>query len=188
MTRRIFFWYARNKPRHMLLPIEIDIYRYGSQHLQDHGWGCVYRSLQNLTAMRKLPVPTISQMQQDIGIDPSGTGRHLWIEPIDVRRYLPENAALVLFSNVDNPDDYMLRTRASDVDRIVTTKQDADDFLRACLAKQQPVLLDDSVYSYLLIGLLDDDYIYIDPHCSDNNVRSLSRSEFYNRNLWMMLS
>ena len=95
------------------------IYHYGSQGIRDEGWGCVYRNIQTMRAMNNMTIPTISTMQADIGIDPRGQGRALWIEPVDARRYFPPNNKLVLYTTAPNPESYMLRTKLSDFDRVL---------------------------------------------------------------------
>lgn len=183
---RIFFIYiCQNTPN-----MNIDqrhIYHYGSQGIRDEGWGCVYRNIQTMRAMNNMTIPTISTMQADIGIDPRGQGRALWIEPVDARRYFPPNNKLVLYTTAPNPESYMLRTKLSDFDRVLRSTTDTDAFLSRCLANKRQVLIDDSVYSYLLVNIIDGLYIYVDPHRQQHHVQSMTRDEFFNHKVWMML-
>jgi len=163
-----------------------DIFRYGSQGVNDFGWGCVYRNVQTLRSLNDLPVPTIQEIQVEVGIDP--TGQQLWIEPVDVKPYLPWHDSLALYKTVDDVQPYLLRTNKDDFDAVFTQPEDAETFLLRCLNdKKQRVLLDDSISSYILTGIVDNTYIYIDPHVSEKNVRTMDKAQFYNRPLWMML-
>ena len=171
-----------------LLDVDTDkIYKYGSQNYSDYGWGCVYRNIQSMRAFNNLPVPTIPEMQQTIGIDPSGTGQQLWIEPVDARQYFPWETSFALYNNTTDPESHLLRTKLDDFDTILTDKSSADKFLHDCFSKNRRVLLDDSLASYILTGIVDDTYVYIDPHVQTDNIRTMSRDNFYNRNLWMMM-
>ena len=166
------------------------IYKYGDQGINDYGWGCVYRNVQTLSAFNNTKVPTISEMQEKAGIDPSLSGTQLWIEPNDTRSFLPWKKTLALHKGVEDVEKYLLRTKVEDFDKIFKTKEDTKTFLLECLRNNSRVLLDDSIKSYILTGITDDDnptYIYIDPHLSENNVQTMSETNFFNHSLWMML-
>ena len=163
------------------------IYKYGSQGEKDYGWGCVYRNVQTIRALKDLDVPSIAEMQSTIGIDPNGKGRELWIEPIDTKRYFPWETKLVLYQNTPDVANRLLRTRMEDFESIMKDSTSMDNFFHDCFKKNRRVLLDDSRASYVLTGIVDDTYIYIDPHVQTNNVRSMTHKEFYNRPLWMAM-
>ena len=163
------------------------IYKYGDQGINDYGWGCVYRNVQTLSALHGREIPTISEMQKSIGIDPDGNGRNLWIEPVDTQFYLPWKTTLALHKVVEDPENYMLRTKEQDFDKIFTNNIDTKEFLLSCLNHNSRVLLDDSISSYILTGIVDDQYVYIDPHVQNDNVRTMTEKEFFNRSIWMML-
>lgn len=165
-----------------------DIYRYGSQGVNDHGWGCTYRNVQTLRKLKGLSVPTLSEIQTQVGIDPRGRGTELWIEPIDAKQFLPSYNELVLYKTVEDVTPHLLRTSVEDFNAVYRNANDAEAYLMSCLNnKQQRVLLDDSIRSFILTGIVDDTYILIDPHVSQDNVRAITRQQFYNRPLWMML-
>ncbi len=163
------------------------IYRYGSQGFDDYGWGCVYRNVQTLLALSDLPVPSIPEMQTQLGIDPTLFGRNLWIEPVDVRQYLPWRVSLALYTKLANAEPHMLRTKTKDFDHTFRDEEETESFLLSRLKENTNILIDDTVYSYILIAITDGTYVYIDPHVQENNVRTMSRKQFYNRPVWMML-
>ena len=175
-----------------LLDIDLTkVYHYGKNDVKDYGWGCVYRNVQTIQSLNDLPVSSIASMQNEIGIDSSMSGRNLWIEPVDARRYFPWDETLTLYSSVDDPESYMLRTKKSDFDEIFKTRAETKKFLLSCLENNKRVLIDDSISSYILTGISKDNdtYFYIDPHVSNANqsLKTMSEQEFFNRNLWMML-
>ena len=176
-----------------LLDVDLSkVYHYGKNGVNDHGWGCVYRNIQTIQSLNNLPVTSIATMQKEIGIDSNKSGRDLWIEPVDARKYLPENKSLALFTSINNPESYMLRTKLSDFDQIFEDKQKTKNFLLSCLENNRRVLIDDSISSYILTGIdikVPSTYFYIDPHVSNavNSLKSMSEEEFFNHNLWMML-
>tara|TARA_B110000008_G_C16952036_1_gene556705 strand:- start:155 stop:676 length:522 start_codon:yes stop_codon:yes gene_type:complete len=163
------------------------IYHYGSQGINDHGWGCVYRNIQTLIALEStLPVPSLQTIQRELGIAGSG-GTSLWIEPVDAKRYLPWKQSLVVYTRVPHPEISMLRTTMDQVDHVVRDSAKCEEFLLSMLEKGQRVLIDDTIYSYILTGIVDNVYIYIDPHVQQNHIKQMPREQFYNRDVWMFL-
>jgi len=184
------FFFSTNRVKEMnLLDVDPDdIYRYGSQGIDDHGWGCVYRNIQTIRKMSGMPVPSIEDIQRVSGIDPALSGKNLWIEPKQAMPFLPGYNTLNLYRTVQDVSPYLLRTSISDFNHVFKTPAETESFLLETLKKNKRILLDDSIQSYILTGIVDDTFVYIDPHVSKNNVRSMSRAEFFRRPLWMMLS
>lgn len=178
-----------------LLDVDLTkVYHYGKNDVNDYGWGCVYRNVQTIQSLNNLPVSSIATMQNEIGIDSTKSGRDLWIEPVDTRRYFPWDETLALYTSVANPESHMLRTRKSDFDQIFENAEKTKKFLLSCLDNKKRVLIDDSISSYILTGIIEDDkspstYVYIDPHVSNaqRSLKTMSEQEFFNHDLWMMI-
>lgn len=166
-----------------------DIYHYGSQGINDHGWGCVYRNIQTICQMTgTTPVPSIQDIQKASGINPDLSGTDLWIEPKQAMPFLPGYNTLNLYRTVTDVSPYLLRTSMTDFNHVFQTPAETEYFLLESLNNNKRVLLDDSIQSYILTGIVDDTFVFIDPHVSQNNVRSMTRTEFFRRPLWMMLA
>ena len=165
-----------------------DIYHYGSQGINDHGWGCVYRNIQTIRKLSGMSVPSIEDIQTASGIDPALSGSDLWIEPKQAIPFLPGYNTLNLYRAVTDVSPYLLRTSMTDFNHVFQTPAETESFLLKSLGNNKRVLLDDSIQSYILTGIVDDTFVFIDPHVAQNNVRSMTRTEFFRRPLWMMLA
>lgn len=164
------------------------LFYYGCDGFNDHGWGCVYRCLQSLLSRRGHAVPSLPVMMQQLGIALTPLRpRSMWIEPLDAKAFVPERTQLVIFTrNESLAAEQMIRTTMQDADLVLRDGNAWEQHLRAALLRG-PVLVDNSVCSYLVLETALGGYVVMDPHRSRNQIRWSSNQWIRNSSLWMAL-
>lgn len=168
------------------------VFYYGCQGVDDTGWGCVYRSGQTLMFAMGYHVPHIMDMVDTLHIPRDATGRSRWIEPHDLRTYLPGFHLLGL--HLDRKR--MLRTHIQDFSGIASDwHQFHDQILHHLLTLKAPVVVDDGVVGQCISGFYGDSdhpedgrYVVIDPHVTQEGkqVRLISVRTFYESSPMLM--
>ncbi|MDC0366903.1 hypothetical protein OAM67_00580 [bacterium] len=164
-----------------------NIFGYGDQGVDDHGWGCVYRCVQTVQRYwhkRVMTVPQMRTLSIKHGGKPTADSNlknksitSLWIEPPCIRKcyLLPKTGRVVLFCPGD-PTQFLQKSpiisNLTDFDCILRTKEEWWTFLGDRLRTQKsPVIIDDKVCSYVVYGFDQDDVLIGDPHFPDRELR-----------------
>ncbi len=167
------------------------IFRYGDGGENDHGWGCVYRNTQ--TVLREMGVetpPSIARMMAKLGISPSKNQQEMWIEPPDANTFIQHvtgrRLSQVAYPSSRSIDRISMRYGGTDFE-IVEQSEQLESMIKDSLEKHHiPIIIDDGIVSYVILGLSEGEVVIGDPHVQRNNVRVLPAEQFYSK-AWMML-
>jgi hypothetical protein len=138
---------------------------YGSEGVDDHGWGCCYRSLQNvLCVLGVSPVPHINTLV-DIS---NNRPRSKWVEPAQLVRAVPDacttESAVALLSG--RAQEAMLFTTPADYTHTFVEREALEAWVRAALDAGGALLLDNGTCSYAMDARSAVCTLY-DPHTSN---------------------
>ena len=173
-------------------------YHYGDQGFNDYGWGCSYRNAQTVASALGHEVPTMEDLLGVYGLDRRKlAARKLWIEPPQVAfmlerlRGIRGSLAVYASESLRQFEKGMLRTKVTDFPH--TIEADPEGLL-SFLDKHfvssggLPVIIDDAVYSYLLLPHPRDRwYTLVDPHVKKKySVRVMRSEELVSSRGWMM--
>ena len=112
----------------------------------------------------------------------------MWIEPVDAKKLIPERTELALFAkHRPSAERLMMRTTWQDADVVFTDAQSWLKYIDAASARG-PVLLDNGVYSYLLMSKKGKQCVLMDPHRPNAPMRHESEQWLAESSLWMALS
>ena len=171
------------------------IYGYGDQRTQDHGYGCTYRNIQTMLGILGVTlVPTVRELMSDMNIayTPQFKQR-MWIEPIQakelIERYTGKKMMTALYTkDTQKAQRRILRNLSSEYQHITPNRAKFDHLVRRGITLGAPVLIDNGISSYLILGKEGDKYVIGDPHEEDptRRVKRMSMDNFYqNHTVWM---
>lgn len=187
------------------------IYHYGDEDFNDRGYGCVYRNIQTLLSVfleqnphdnRKVPgiVQLLREFKGDDFQQLSVSDR--WIEPHAAGQYLQKKWNIggkdVMSIGIKGDRPCIMSTDVSIYGEHVGSSAIRDERGITLLSSEAlnelhthfrfgglPVLIDDGVMSYLIMGM-DNAVLFIaDPHMYTREKRVWTDSEFLQRS-WMM--
>lgn len=174
-------------------------YFYGVDGMDDHGWGCCYRSGQMLLGALGLPVPHLRLMMERCGTlaayQNGERGQGVWIEPPDVGQFMSWYAPEVrvkewLYCPQDEAARRMLRHTPAHYRRRFRQPSPLRRRLQRKLRAGVPAVIDNGVSAYLLVGLDEDTVTLLDPHvtAAKDARRTMPARWFWSQPLWMVLS
>ena len=165
------------------------IYYYCCDSINDKGWGCVYRCLQNVLKFLLKSSPSILELMNELNIKylPEYACTNMWIEPVDCVKILKKykyKSKLVGYNPYKKfPISRMRRTKIKDFDNIFT-----DDGIINYIQENLwcPIIIDDGIMSYLIYGI-DKKKIYIlDPHIINPHPFREITIKYFLEKFWMM--
>lgn len=153
---------------------------YGSDGVDDSGWGCVYRSVQNAEAFAGLRVSAFEALVHK--------ARRLWGEEAEPGDFAGHRGRGVAYL-VGDERGLLKRTRRRDyrASRRMSLGEFETYATAAAAAGASTFVVDDGVSAYAVVGGADGEARWADPH-----VKSASRLTRYRRQLrrargWMVL-
>ena len=188
------------------------------KHVNDTGWGCVYRSMQNALAAVGWPVPTLEDLMRAAGTQRAYRAGErvmgLWTEPAPLAAgallyaLAPRPALSVLFDASSSGDGKassrgVVRCgggggRAAQYTHVVTSIEALLESIAKlqALAPTVALVLDDVVFGYCVVLRADapDSVLWLDPHTHDDAsvATTLTRKAWENklraRSLWMVVA
>ena len=174
------------------------VYGYGDNGFEDGGFGCSYRNAQTLLGalgVRDGEIPSVRDMMVSLGVE-FDRGRPLsdmWIEPLQIRDLVHAIAGrrlrALVAGSLPLAESRMLRNVPAQYDGHVPAVEDLHGMIRASLRRGVPVVIDDGIGSYIVLGVADDGggYVVGDPHRRSDRIVGWSRDRVDTCPLWMVL-
>lgn len=182
------------------------LFHYKIDNFDDCGFGCSYRNLQTILSAyllnnkNKFEIPTIQSILYYFFPDYKNMSKkNLWIEPVQVSKYLKEiydlNTLNILYIINDTDIENMLHT---DIEYYIESNtiynsDEFNDLLNILLLhfknSNLPVIIDDGIYSYCLLNIdINNNKITIsDPHTmNSDNVLKTKELTFFQNKFWMI--
>ena len=175
------------------------VYGYGDQQMQDGGYGCTYRNIQTVLGslgVGSTDMPSVLALMAQAGktYAPHDV-QSMWIEPIQAKRliahYTGKTFQTCLYrTSIHEASKRMLRNIPSDYDVQTSDVSAFEAMVRAGLNKGTPVIVDDGIGSYLILGVLDEEYVIGDPHeyTPHKRVKTMQKATFYQKPMWMAMT
>ena len=174
------------------------VYGYGDGGFEDGGFGCSYRNAQTLLGALGIPekdIPSVREMMASLNVafDRGRPLSDMWIEPLQVRDLVRamtgRKLRALVVGSLAVAESRMLRNVPEDYDDHVPVVEDLHDLLRASLRGGVPVVVDDGIGSYIVLGVADDGggYVVGDPHRRSDRLVVWSRDRVSACPLWMVL-
>ena len=139
----------------MFAPASLDrLFSYGSEGLDDSGWGCVYRSFQNALLHTGYRVPGLMTLLENVGLEWGD-----WSEPSQFKDLAKTKAMLAGHSK-----KWLKYTHESDYDIILDSVEDLENKVWK-LGGSCAFVVDDGVSGYAIVPI-DGVPHWIDPHTS----------------------
>jgi hypothetical protein len=182
------------------------VYHYGCQNFNDTGYGCSYRNMQTLISSIGIEPPLITTLLKYFFtnyshyIDNNQT-RRLWIEPCDISIYMKDihkiDGKNILYMVSDR--DIEMMSRGNIIDYIqnnsIYVREQFNtllDLLSQHFTKYDqhnaiPIIIDNGVYSYCLIGIDSQNIRLCDPHKFNTSDAIYSKQlAFLKEKFWMI--
>ena len=186
--------------------MDYKLFHYKIDNFDDCGFGCSYRNLQTILSayllnnQNKFEIPTIQSILYYFFPDYKNMSKKkLWIEPVQVSKYLKEmydlNTLNILYIINDTDIENMLHTDVKYYieKNTIYNSNDFNDLLNILLLHFTnsilPVIIDDGIYSYCLLNIdINNNKILIsDPHTTkSNNVLKTKDIKFLQNKFWMI--
>ena len=183
-----------------------NIYYYGAQNFDDTGYGCSYRNMQTLISAIGVEPPHITILLKYFFVNyknyiETNQSRRLWIEPYDISKYMKDvhkiNGNNILYMISDQDVEMMLRTDVIDYiknNNIYVREQFnilfdllSQHFTKYDQRNAIPIIIDDGVYSYCLIGIDSQNIRLCDPHKFNTDDAIYSKQlDFLKEKFWMI--
>ena len=161
-------------------------YHYACDDFKDGGWGCCYRSFQNLMKFHGVEYPMDGLIEQ--------LGSEHWLEPAELIPVLPEyfKGHLFLWCKKDTDVKCMRRTKPSQY-KIVSGS--VKSIIERVIVRYGAIIIDNGTSAYCLQKSDEnssDTWDLIDPHCysQDHVLRKISDLKKFldTHDCWMILA
>ena len=181
--------------------MDFEKYHYGKQNFDDRGFGCSYRNIQNIISALNLQVPHITELFKFFFPDfeqyiKNNKTRKLWIEPYDISEFLFKKYNIIgknLLYTVSDTIDSGINTDISIYMKNNTIYNNLTfellyGILREYFEQSQiPIVIDDGVFSYCMLGINRANITILDPHkLDDSNMVYDKDISFFKNKLWLI--
>ena len=186
--------------------MDYKLFHYKIDNFDDCGFGCSYRNIQTILSAyllnneNKFEIPSIQSILYYFFPNYKNMSKKkLWIEPVQVSKYLKEmydlNTLNILYIINDADIENMLNTDVKYYieKNTIYNSNDFNDLLNILLLHFKnsilPVIIDDGIYSYCLLNIdINNNTINIaDPHTvNSNNVLKNKDIKFLQDKFWMI--
>ena len=186
--------------------MDYKLFHYKIDNFDDCGFGCSYRNLQTILSAyllnneNKFEIPTIQNILYYFFPNYKNMSKkNLWIEPVQVSKYLKEmydlNTLNILYIINDTDIENMIHTNIKYYieKNTIYNSNNFTDLLNILLLHFKnsilPVIIDDGIYSYCLLNIdINNNTINIaDPHTvNSNNVLKTKDIKFLQDKFWMI--
>lgn len=179
-------------------------YHYACDTVDDTGWGCTYRCIQNSCSQLDEEVPSMKDIRMFFFLEKKTQTKQLWLEPAHVASFmkLRDNiqTRTIYYTNTENTKIY--KTGAYEVptqthptsydEQLAGDIQELMILLSSTEKTKRTAIIDDGIYSYCVLCCNNkNDTWYaeiIDPHTHDKNTteRCVPMSFFSKSPVWMI--
>ena len=150
------------------------LFSYGSEGVDDDGWGCVYRSFQNAQAHTAYPPAQLAELVQHVG-----RGRTAWAEPADFADW---GFTLTLLAGASNA--WLQYTHADQYQFFLPTVTALEAYVRRA-GQECAFVVDDGISGYAIVPWEGVPH-WVDPH-THNPRRVRFTTQLRRASGWMVL-
>ena len=139
------------------------VFYYGCDGTDDYGWGCVYRNIQTVCSACEVDVPNVEDIAQYLAVDITHPCiQKRWIEPPEATRFL-KSVGVETKAVEYSPCKWSIPNER--FSSTLTCSHELENMMIISLKRTGvPIIIDDGVYSYALVEVLEEGYMCVDPH------------------------